>query len=156
DANGINQLAGNTTIAANSQIAAFLDQAPFIPSGTTLNLATLRTFTFSSTVPVAVITLRGLVNERSEFLLTTLPVISIDNSSSSPLVFSHFSDGGEWKSKIILVNPTDAAITGTVTFYSQGTLTTPGAPTTLTANGTKSSSFSYTIAPRASYKLETA
>ncbi len=151
----MNQLAGPPTIGSNSQIAAFLDQAPFINQGTTANLAAIRSFTFSASAPVGVITLRGLLNERSEFLLTTLPVIGLDDVSTTPLAFSHYADGGGWKTQVVLINPTDSPITGTVRFFSQGNSTTPGALTSVTINGATANTFSYTIAPRASVKLVT-
>jgi len=66
---------------ANNQISAFLNEEPF--SGT----SSMRgTFTFTSTVPVGVIALRGFTNERGEFLVTTLPVSSSNASSSSVIV----------------------------------------------------------------------
>jgi hypothetical protein len=158
DANGQNQLSGSTTIPANSQIAAFLDQPPFLTPG--LNppsLSTLRTFTFVSNVPVGVVALRGLTNERSEFLITTLPVTPLDQpyTATAPVVFPHFADGGGWKTHVILVNPTDSTLTGSLRFYSQGSATSAGAPIVLTANGVTSDTFSYSIPPRSSYKLDT-
>ncbi len=57
---------GSTTIPANGQIARFLDEAPF-DGGSTIT----GTFTFTSSLPVGATALRGFVNERSDFLLTT-------------------------------------------------------------------------------------
>src|SRR5207249_3009941 len=55
---------GSTTIPANGQIAKFLDDPVFKgPSSFT------GSFTFISTVPLAVIALRGLTNARGEFLM---------------------------------------------------------------------------------------
>ena len=68
---GTNFGAGTATVLPNGQIAAFLNQSPF-NGGSSIS----GTFTFSSSVPVGVVALRGLTNERSEFLLTTLPVAS--------------------------------------------------------------------------------
>src|SRR5439155_16367468 len=68
DSNG-NLNYGSATIPVNGQIARFLNEPPF-NSPSSLS----GTFTFNSSVPVAVIALRGLVNERDEFLITTLPV----------------------------------------------------------------------------------
>jgi hypothetical protein len=58
---------GNFDLPAGGQIARFLNEPPF-SGGSSIN----GTFTFSSSVPVSVISLRGYVNERSEFLITTL------------------------------------------------------------------------------------
>src|SRR5207244_11460604 len=90
DATGRDFGQGTTTIAANGQIAQFLNASPF-NSGTLAS----GTFTFSSSVPVAAIALRGLTNERSEFLITTLPVTTTTAQSGS-LIFPHFADGGGW------------------------------------------------------------
>src|ERR1019366_4133460 len=75
DLNGNNFAAGTTTIAAGGQLAAFLNEAPF-NGGASIN----GTFTFASSVPISVAALRGLTNERSEFLLTTLPVVDLSAS----------------------------------------------------------------------------
>src|SRR5262249_14668596 len=61
-----------TTIPPKAQIAKFLDEAPF-KGRSPLN----GTITFTATVPVAVVALRGLSNERGEFLITTLPVADL-------------------------------------------------------------------------------
>src|SRR4029079_5300007 len=78
DSAGTNQLAGTMSIGANSQISAFLDQAPFVSGDAHAILANVRTFTFTSSLPISAVALRLLINERSEFLLTTLPVTSLD------------------------------------------------------------------------------
>ncbi len=157
DANGVNQLTGSTSVAANGQVAAFLDQAPFLTNESFRpSLGTFRTFTFTSSIPIAVVALRGLTNERSEFLITTLPVTSIDQSSTTAVSFPHFTDGGGWKTQVVLVNPADSSINGSVQFFSQGSATTAGAATTMTANGTTASTFTYVIPARSSFKLESA
>ena len=156
DATGANVLAGTTMVTANSQISAFLDQAPFLSQAA--DLRAVRSFTFASSVPVGVTALRGYTNERSEFLITTLPVSALDipPTSTAPFAFPHYADGGGWTSAVVLVNPMDSTVTGTARFYSQGTTSKPGAPVTLSVNGTSASSFSYSIPARSSFKLQTA
>jgi hypothetical protein len=134
DAAGANIGAANMTIAPNSQIAAFLSEAPFRPSGSPETLAEVRSFTFSSSAPVAVIALRGYTNERSEFLMTTLPVARVDVSSAESILLPHFADGAGWRTQVLLVNPTDRAIRGSVEMDSIS---------------------DYTIAPRSSIKIAT-
>jgi len=64
-------------------------------------------------VPVGVIAPRGLTNERSEFLMSTLPVIDTTAPpGSGTVVVPHFADGGGWVTQILLVNPTDNPMTG--------------------------------------------
>src|SRR5207249_4984789 len=50
---------GTTVVPANGQVAAFLDQIPFNAD------PMVGAFTFSSTLPVSVIALREMLNERS-------------------------------------------------------------------------------------------
>jgi len=107
-ANGQTVQTGNTIIPANGQIAVFMDQAPFNgPAGS-------GTFTFNSSLPVGAIALRGLVNERSEFLMTTLPFASLDSVSATAVVLPHFAVGGGWSTRILMVNPANTTITGSV------------------------------------------
>jgi hypothetical protein len=136
---------GSTTVQPNSQIAKFLSESPF-------NVTTFQgTFNFTSDVPVGVIALRGLTNERSDFLMSTLPVIDTTSSpSTGTVVVPHFADGGGWITQIFLVNPTDATITGNVQFTDQN-----GAPTNVTISGRAANSFSYSIPGGSSQKLAT-
>jgi hypothetical protein len=152
DANGQNFGSGSTVIGANGQIAKFLNEAPF-NSGTSV----AGTFTLTASAPVSVIALRGLINERSEFLITTLPVSDLsDAATSETVLFPHFADGGGWTTQIVVVNPSDDVMTGTVEFYSSGTSTTAGAPATVTIAGQAGSVFPYTIPARSSRALRTA
>src|SRR5262249_23208378 len=109
------------------------------------------TFTFTSTQSVAVIALHGLTNERSEFLLSTLPVADISGTAATgPLVFPDFADGAGWSTQIALVNPTDNPLTGTIQFFDIG-----GNVVNLTVDGQAGNSFSYSIPARASQRLRT-
>jgi len=109
DDKGVDFGAGVATLPANGRFSSFLDESPF-----GLSNRNVRTFTFSTSLPVSVIALRGLINERSEFLMTTLPVGSLSSVSNQPLVFPQFADGGGWKTEVILVNPTGQAMTGSI------------------------------------------
>jgi len=150
DSSGNNFGQGSTTIAAYGQTAHFLNEAPF-NGGASL----FGSLTFTSSVPVAVVAIRGFSNERSEFLITTLPVVDMSNPSPAS-VLPHFADGGGWTSQIVLVNPSDQSISGSVQFFGQGTLTAPAQPVTVSIGGQTNSSFAYTIAPRSSVRLRTA
>lgn len=151
DGGGTNFGAGNTVVPANGQIAAFLNQAPF-NGGNSIR----GTFTFNSNVPVGVIALRGLSNERSEFLITTLPVADLSlAASTAAAIFPHFADGGGWTTQIVMVNTSDEVQTGTVQFIGQGTVSAPAQPVTVTVDGTTASSFNYSIPPRSSRVLRT-
>jgi len=150
DTNGNTFGAGNITVPAGQQIAKFLNEAPF--NSTPFMEGT---FTFSSSVPVTVIALRTLVNERGDFLVTTLPVADLSASpASSMVVLPQFADGGGWVTSVILVNPTANQLTGTIQFLDPS-----GSPVSLsTGGGRKSfnSTFNYTIPGNSSFRLSTA
>jgi hypothetical protein len=141
---------GTFTLNPSSQIAKFLSDAPFNAAAFT------GTFTFTAPSPVAVSALRTLINGRNEFMATGQPVISLPSSTSAGTVFiPHFVDGAGWRTQVLLVNPTDSAITGTVEFLSEGSATAVGLPIVLTANGTTTSLFNYTIAAGSAVSLLT-
>jgi len=149
DTAGTQLARGNFTIPPNGQISRFLTEAPF-------NAGPFQgTLTFTSTVPVGVIALRGYTNERSEFLITTLPVSSLSASGSGSAYMPHFADGGGWTTQVILVNPTDQPISGTVQFFSQGDASTSGQPITMTVAGQTAAAFPYAIPGRSSVRLAT-
>ena len=125
---------GSTVVAAHGQITRFLDQAPF-SSGT----FTRGTFTFESSTSVFAIALRGVTNERSQFIISTLPVIDL-SAPSTGSVIPHFADGGGWTTQTVLVNPTSQMIRGTVEFHP---------------NSGDVNSIPYTIAPQSSFVLRT-
>ncbi len=133
NAAGTNFGAATMTVPPKGHVSRFLNEAPFSPGA---SVRDARSFTFSSSAPIAALALRGYTNERSDFLITTLPVAAIGEASAQPLFFPHFADGGGWSTQVVLVNPTDAQLTGTVRF---GTNALP-----------------YSIAPRSSTKLQTA
>jgi len=147
-----NDLGQNSfTLAANAHIARFLSEAPF-----GLRSGFIGTLTFNSSAPVAVTAVRTLVNERSQFLMTAQPVVTLpDDISVGPVLLAHFADGGGWRTEVILINTTDSVITGTVEFFGEGTSTISATPLTLTVNGQTAASFNYTIRPRASATFET-
>jgi hypothetical protein len=108
---------GTTTIPPSGQIARFLNEDPFARflTGVPFNgPASARSFTFTSSVPVAPIALLGFVNERSESLMTTVPVAPIASTSTDPVVLPHVVSGGGWRTEVLLVNPTDDQISGQV------------------------------------------
>ena len=151
DSEGIDSGHGTFTLGPREQIARFLDEAPFNGGS-----AMRGTFTFTADLPVAVIALRGFVNERSEFLMTTLPVAPLAVPSTGTVYFPHFAAGGGWTTQVVLVNPTHAPISGSVQFFGSGSETEAAAPATLTvADGRSGSAFSYSIPPRSGTRLRT-
>jgi virginiamycin B lyase len=134
DPDGLDFGKGTAVIAAREQIAAFLDAPPFNGGASVSG-----TFTFSSNIPVSATALRGLHNERSEFLMTTLPLAGLSAPTGETLVFPHFADGGGWSTQVVLVNATDEVTRGTVYF--------------LTQTGEQLETIDYTLASRSSRSL---
>jgi len=132
---------GRIDIPANGKIARFLSEDPFNGA-----VGLRGTFTYTSTIPVAVTALRGLNNTRGEFLITTLPVAPTSSTQTGTSYIPHFADGGGWTTQVILVNPTDGLLTGTIRFVGNGT---PGAIAPIISDTP------YSIAPRSSFRVVT-
>ena len=142
---------GSFDLGAHQQTAKFLDQAPFNGGPSVLG-----TFTFTSSLPVAVVALRGFTNEVGEFLMTTLPVAPVSSTASDTVYFPHFADGSGWATQVVLVNPTDRTITGTAVFLGPGSDTAAASPVILTLDdGRTGSNFDYSIAPRSVKRFTT-
>jgi hypothetical protein len=140
-------LTGNTTISGNDQLAVFLDQMPYQGPSPFQG-----TFSFTSTIPVGAVALRSLINQRGDFLMSTLPVVDATVSpNTAPVVVPHFVDGGGWTTQIFLVNPTATAMSGNVQFAKDD-----GTAATVTIGGQTASSFAYSVAAGSSFKLVTA
>ena len=151
DPGGIDYGNGSFTLGTREQTARFLDEAPFNGSSEMWG-----TFTFTSNLPVAVIALRGFINERSEFLMTALPVAPLTAGTANTVYFPHFVDGAGWTTQVILVNPTSAAISGRVQFFGPGSETASAETAILTlADGRSGSAFPYLIPPRSAARLRT-
>jgi hypothetical protein len=100
---------------------------------------------------VAVIALRGFINERGDFLTSTLPVIDTTlPPNNGTVVVPHFADGQGWTTQIFLINPTDNPMAGTVLFTDKN-----GLATNVTIGGQTGSSFNYSVPKRTSQKLAT-
>ena len=142
---------GSFDLGAHQQTAKFLDQEPFNGGPSVLG-----TFTFTSSLPVAVVALRGFTNAAGEFLMTTLPVAPLSSTASDTVYFPHFADGGGWETQVVLVNPTDRTITGTAVFLGPGSDTAAATPVILTLDdGRTRSDFDYSIAPRSAQRFTT-
>jgi hypothetical protein len=136
DVGGRNYGPGSFILAGGAQTARFLTEPPF--NGT---VPIDGTFTFTSSIPVSAVALRGYVNERSEFLMTTLPVIDLSRQlSTEPAIVAHVATGGGWTTELVLLNASEQTISGSLQFLgaAQGSI--------FPSN--------YTIAPRASQRLQ--
>jgi glucose/arabinose dehydrogenase len=145
DSVGNNAGEGLVRIPPGGQLAAFLDQDPFY--GPSIFNGSV---SFNSTIPVSVVALRGIVNERSDFLTTTLPVLDLESIATAPVVVPHLAIGGGWTTEILLLNPTDDIIRGTVLFLSP-----EGRDQTVPVDGIMASSVAYVIPAGSSLKMRT-
>jgi hypothetical protein len=145
---GVNVKQGSFTLEANKQIAAFVSGAPFHAPNPLRG-----TLTLTSSVPVAATGMRILINERGEFLMSNLPVFSTSPSSDQLIPF--FVDGAGWSSQIVLTNPSEETLTGTVQFYGSGSPGVEAVPMNLTVNGVAGTSFPYSIPPHSISRLAT-
>jgi hypothetical protein len=143
--------AGVLTLPPRGQISRFLSQAPFNGS------AVIGTFTFftlrsDTDVRVGAIALRGFTNERGEFLMTTLPIVPI----GSPELFGgsvlpQFVAGGGWTTEVVLVNPAEKEMAGTITFTDQA-----GELAGINSGNASGASFDYRVAAKSAWRLRTA
>ena len=75
---------------AHEELARYLNESPF-SGGDSID----GTFTFTVSAPVVAVAIRGLTNERSEFVITVLPVIDLNAAvSHDALTMAHFATGG--------------------------------------------------------------
>ena len=117
DAQGHTSRSGRFTLAAHAQLSRLVAEAPFHGGGIASG-----TLTFMSTMPVAVAATRHLVNERGETLLSPLPIAGLAVPRGDIAVIPHVATGAGWTSRIVLVNPTDTAIAGTLRSTGTGTV----------------------------------
>jgi hypothetical protein len=92
---------GSLTVPANGQITLFLEQVPGFQNLQVPFEGLLRI----SGAPVAVVGLKGRVNERGDFLLTPMPAVVQPALTPSTEVFSFFADGGGYTTQSIVFGP---------------------------------------------------
>jgi hypothetical protein len=136
DKDGNAGTSGSFGLSANTALESFFNQPPFS------NAPSSGTLTFTATGPIAVQGLRAFFNERGDFLITPVPLVPL-TSSSGAVTIPNWADGGGFSNRVVVINSTDLAISGTITF-----LTSAGTAATLTVNGTTGSSFPYSIAAK--------
>lgn len=104
---------GPLLLSANGHDARFVDEfITGLPAGFTGVLD------ISSPTPFAALTLRSLINERNEFLMTAFPIADQNRSAPSPIVFPHIAARGGYTTQFILISAGAAAGT-TLRFYDE-------------------------------------
>jgi hypothetical protein len=112
-------LTSSLSIPAGGKVAKFANEIfPTLP-------ATFKgVMRLTSPTPISVAGIRGRVNERNEFLISTVPAIEeLTQSSSTEVVFPHLVDGGGYTTQFILFNAVIGQSTsGNVLFRTTGGL----------------------------------
>ena len=102
---------GMVDLAPMGHDARFAGQViPSLPAGFTGVLE------LSSSAPFAALTLRSLMNERGDFLITTFPIADVTQAPPAPIIFPQIADGGGYQTQIILLSPGGPAST-TLSLY---------------------------------------
>ncbi len=63
----------------------------------------------SAATPFAALTLRSLVNERGDFLVTTIPIADPNAPASLPIAFPQMVDGGGYVTQFIRISSAGAS-----------------------------------------------
>jgi alpha-tubulin suppressor-like RCC1 family protein len=110
--------ASNTlTLAANTHVATFIDQAALMGDAAAAVAQNFRgVLTLSSDLPVAPVTLRFTPNQLGEDLYSALPVVDMNNIPTGPLYLPQIADGDGYTTQIILINTGSSSGTVTVHF----------------------------------------
>ena len=151
DENGNLVRSGFKDMEPGEHFSGFLDQAPFFA-----DLGFRGTLSFTSTLPVSAIAIRGLFNERapSDFIMSTLPVIDLSHGThSGTQVMPHFAAGDGFTTQILLVNPTGTPQTGTIEFLDAGSATRAALPIVVNIDGSPNSGTNYSVAANGAAKL---
>ena len=135
---------GSFTVGANQQTARFISEAPF-----NAETGTRGALTFTASLPVSVVALRQSLRDSGEFTFSSMPVADLTKTSTDTIYLPHFVFGGPWSSRLIVVNPTDEEITGTMAFIDQGSPREPfGLTRPIALTGTTAQVHTYSLAPR--------
>jgi hypothetical protein len=74
----------------------------------------------SADTPFSALTLRSLVNERGDYLMTAFPVADFNRPAPSPVVFPHIMDGGGYRTQFILLSAGGASKTALSLYGNDG------------------------------------
>jgi Beta-propeller repeat len=140
----------SVNVPAGGEFTQFLGDAPInLPTGNS------RTVNFSASAPVFVTALRFFTNERTEALLSAIPIADPTTAISQQVTIPEFADGGNWKTQVVLVNNTDEEMRGEVRFFSQGSATDAPQPVVVGTDNGNDSRFEYHIQPRSFFRVQT-
>jgi trimeric autotransporter adhesin len=148
---------GHGTIAAGKHFSCFIGQLKDVASDFNFpaNFQTAIQFgalDIVSDQPLSVLAIRGTMNQRQQFIITTTPVADLTRSpGSSPIYFAQLADGGGYTTSLILMNTSSTNETGTIQLLDNS-----GNPLTVNpVGGTSGSSFNYSIPPNGIVHFQT-
>jgi sugar lactone lactonase YvrE len=149
---------GHGTIAAGKHFSCFIDQlrdavAPDFNLPASFQYTNyFGTLDIASDQPLSVLSLRGVTNQRGQYLVTTTPVADLTQSPNvSPVYFPQFVDGGGYTTSLILMNTSESIETGTIQIMDNN-----GNPYIVReAGGTSGFSFRYLIPPNGFLRFQT-
>ncbi len=157
DMAGIILTTGHGTIEAGFHFAKFIDNLEDVAPDFLLPVDFPVTMEFgsleiSSDQPLSILALRGTVNQRNEFLMTTTPVADLTQPlGTDPAYLPQFVDGGGYTTSLYLVNTSGTTLTGTIEIMKDN-----GDPLVVTqADGATGSSFGYEIEPNGVCRFQT-
>ncbi len=159
DSSGNAITTGHGVVAAGAHFACFIDQlnaraaAPDFNLPADFPIATqFGSLEISSSQPLSILGLRGTVNQRSEFFMTTTPVADLRNPpSSGSLYFPQFADGGGYSTSLVLLNTSDDTEIGNLHIlddYGMPLIVKP-------EGGAADSVFRYAIPPGGAFRFQT-
>lgn len=101
--------------------------------------------------PISVVALRGITNQRGDYLMTTTPVADLSQPpATGPIYFPHFADGGGYTTSLVLLNTSGVFETGRLVFRNRN-----ANPLVVTEQGgLTGSSFSYAIPPGGLFRFQ--
>jgi hypothetical protein len=150
---------GTGTIAPGKHFACFIDELKVRAEAQDFNLPAdfpseiqFGSLEISSSQPVSVLGLRGTMNQRDEFLMTTTPIADLTHPlNKNPIYFPQFVDGGGYTTSILLLNTSSVFETGTLEITNG-----KGEPFVVnTVGGIAGSRFSYWIPPGGVHRFQT-
>jgi hypothetical protein len=123
-----------------NHLSRFVDESPFFAGRDIAG-----TLSFTSTVPVSVVAVRTLLNERTprDFLMANLPVVDLSmNPTSQVRIIPHFIAGDGGNTQVVLMNGSGAELRGNAEF-----LDSSGVPLKVEIGGEYVTSIQYAIPP---------
>lgn len=159
DTAGTTLATGRGTVTAGQHFACFIDQlqvragAPDfrLPPDFQTNVQ-FGTLEVSASQSLSVLALRGTVNQRGEFLITTTPVADLNRAPETrPVYFPQFVDGGGYTTSLVLLNTSSDTEIGNLQVLDNN-----GEPLVVTpVGGSPTSTFRYSIPAGGAFRFQT-